>query len=77
MKFAEKIEKYFKNIEQYLPWILKGNTLLKLKIHFHTVQELQSSASGFGAIASCLMSLDEFSLLTTINHQPSTKKLLF
>jgi mevalonate pyrophosphate decarboxylase len=41
VKFAEKIEKYFKNIEQYLPWILKGNTSSKPKIHFRTVQELQ------------------------------------
>jgi hypothetical protein len=41
VKFAEKIEKYFRNIEQYLPWILQGNTSSEPKIPFLTAQELQ------------------------------------
>ena len=53
----------------------KENTLLKLKIHFHTVQEFTSSASGFGAITSCLMELDKIFLLR-YNHQVDQKKLL-
>ena len=70
VKFAEKIEKYFKNIEQYLPWILKGKYIIKTENTFPHSSGIASSASGFGAIASCLMSLDE--IFSTNNHQPST-----
>ncbi len=70
VKFAEKIEKYFKNIEQYLPWILKGKYVIKTENTFPHSSGIASSASGFGAIASCLMSLDE--IFSTDNYQPST-----
>ena len=70
LKFAEKIEKYFKNIEQYLPWILKGKYVIKTENTFPHSSGIASSASGFGAIASCLMRLDE--IFSTDNHQPST-----
>ena len=70
VKFAEKIEKYFKNIEQYLPWILKGKYIIKTENTFPHSSGIASSASGFGAIASCLMRLDE--IFSTDNHQPST-----
>lgn len=59
-KFAEKIEKYFKNIEQYLPWILKGKYIIKTENTFPHSSGIASSASGFGAIAKCLMNLDNF-----------------
>jgi diphosphomevalonate decarboxylase len=59
VKFAEKIEKYFKNIEQYLPWILKGKYIIKTENTFPHSSGIASSASGFGAIASCLMELDK------------------
>ncbi|MBM7421267.1 MULTISPECIES: diphosphomevalonate/mevalonate 3,5-bisphosphate decarboxylase family protein [Chryseobacterium] len=59
MKFAEKIEKYFKNIEQYLPWILKGKYIIRTENTFPHSSGIASSASGFGAIAKCLMKLDE------------------
>jgi len=81
-KFAEKIEKYFKNIEQYLPWILKGRYIIKTENTFPHSSGIASSASGFGAIAKCLMNLDDIftskdkgfeSLsLTTDNQQPTT-----
>ncbi|MBB6370698.1 diphosphomevalonate/mevalonate 3,5-bisphosphate decarboxylase family protein [Chryseobacterium shigense] len=58
VKFAEKIEKYFKNIEQYLPWILKGKYIIKTENTFPHSSGIASSASGFGAIAKCLMKLD-------------------
>ena len=58
-KFAEKIEKYFKNIEQYLPWILKGKYVIKTENTFPHSSGIASSASGFGAIAKCLMNLDD------------------
>ena len=70
LKFAEKIEKYFKNIEQYLPWILKGKYVIKTENTFPHSSGIASSASGFGAIASCLMSLDE--IFSTDKNQPST-----
>ena len=57
-KFAEKIEKYFKNIEVYLPWILRGKYVIKTENSFPHSSGIASSASGFGAIASCLMQLD-------------------
>lgn len=59
IKFAEKIEKYFKNIEQYLPWILKGKYIIRTENTFPHSSGIASSASGFGAIAKCLMKLDE------------------
>ena len=59
VKFGEKIEKYFKTIEQYLPWILKGKYIIKTENTFPHSSGIASSASGFGAIAKCLMALDQ------------------
>ena len=58
-KFAEKIEKYFRNIEAFLPWILKGKYVIKTENTFPHSSGIASSASGFGAIAKCLMELDQ------------------
>ena len=58
-KFAQKIEKYFQKIEEYLPWILKGKYIIKTENTFPHSSGIASSASGFGAIAKCLMNLDE------------------
>lgn len=58
-KFAQKIEKYFRNIEQYLPWILKGKYVIKTENTFPHSSGIASSASGFGAIAKCLVQLDQ------------------
>lgn len=57
-KFAEKIEKYFRNIEKYLPWILQGKYIIHTENTFPHSSGIASSASGFGAIAKCLMTLD-------------------
>ncbi|MBP7173054.1 MAG: diphosphomevalonate decarboxylase [Cloacibacterium sp.] len=70
VKFAEKIEKYFKNIEKYLPWILKGKYIIKTENTFPHSSGIASSASGFGAIASCLMKLD--AIFSTNDRQPTT-----
>ncbi len=77
IKFAEKIEKYFKNIEPYLPWILKGKYIIKTENTFPHSSGIASSASGFGAIANCLMELDK--LFGTENQEPrhKTKKASF
>ncbi|MFY1047604.1 diphosphomevalonate/mevalonate 3,5-bisphosphate decarboxylase family protein [Chryseobacterium sp. GP-SGM7] len=75
-KFAEKIEKYFKNIQQYLPWILKGKYIIRTENTFPHSSGIASSASGFGAIAKCLMNLDdEFS--GKISEEESLKKASF
>ena len=58
-KFAEKIEKYFRNIEELLPWILKGKYIIRTENTFPHSSGIASSASGFGAIAKCLMELDQ------------------
>lgn len=59
VKFADKIERYFRTIEEYLPWILKGKFIIKTENTFPHSSGIASSASGFGAIAKCLMSLDD------------------
>lgn len=58
VKFAEKIEKYFRTIEKYLPWILQGKYIIKTENTFPHSSGIASSASGFGAIAKCLLELD-------------------
>ncbi len=58
LKFAEKIEKYFTSIEKYFPWILQGKYIIKTENTFPHSSGIASSASGFGAIAKCLLELD-------------------
>lgn len=58
-KFAEKIEKYFRNIQEFLPWILKGKYIIRTENTFPHSSGIASSASGFGAISKCLMELDQ------------------
>ena len=58
-KFAEKIEKYFKNIEDFFFFFLKGKYIIRTENTFPHSSGIASSASGFGAIAKCLMNLDE------------------
>lgn len=57
-KFSQKIEKYFVEIEKYLPWILKGSYVIRTENTFPHSSGIASSASGFGAIAKCLLELD-------------------
>ncbi|QQQ29979.1 diphosphomevalonate decarboxylase [Chryseobacterium indoltheticum] len=73
VKFAEKIEKYFKNIEQYLPWILQGKYIIRTENTFPHSSGIASSASGFGAIAKCLMKLDESFSGKNSNEESLTK----
>ncbi|MFP3597346.1 diphosphomevalonate/mevalonate 3,5-bisphosphate decarboxylase family protein [Chryseobacterium sp. SIMBA_029] len=76
VKFAEKIEKYFKSIEQYLPWILKGKYIIQTENTFPHSSGIASSASGFGAIAKCLMKLDE-AFSKNISKEESLRKASF
>lgn len=76
LKFAEKIEKFFRSIEKYLPWILNGKYIIKTENTFPHSSGIASSASGFGAIAKCLMDLDEkFSAADA--HELKLKKASF
>lgn len=59
LKFAEKIAKYFIAIEEYLPWILKGKYIIRTDNTFPHSSGIASSASGFGAVAKCLMTLEQ------------------
>lgn len=68
--FASKIEKYFKSIEIYLPWILKGSYKISTVNTFPHSSGIASSASGFGALAKCLMDLDL--LFSSDNRQLTT-----
>lgn len=56
--FSEKIKTYFQNIQPYLPWILDGSFEIRTENTFPHSSGIASSASGFGAIAKCLMALD-------------------
>ncbi|THV59939.1 diphosphomevalonate/mevalonate 3,5-bisphosphate decarboxylase family protein [Chryseobacterium candidae] len=76
VKFAEKIEKYFRNIEQYLPWILKGKYIIRTENTFPHSSGIASSASGFGAIAKCLMALDA-SFTEKTSEEESLRKASF
>ncbi|MDR6459681.1 diphosphomevalonate decarboxylase [Chryseobacterium vietnamense] len=76
VKFAEKIEKYFRNIEQYLPWILKGKYVIRTENTFPHSSGIASSASGFGAIAKCLMALDS-SFTEKTSEEESLRKASF
>jgi len=58
-KFSEKIEKYFRSIEKYLPWILQGSFVIETENTFPHSSGIASSASGFGAIAKCLIEMDK------------------
>lgn len=59
LKFAEKIVKYFRSIEAYLPWILQGSYHIETENTFPHSSGIASSASGFGAIAKCLVGMEE------------------
>ncbi|KPE52135.1 diphosphomevalonate/mevalonate 3,5-bisphosphate decarboxylase family protein [Chryseobacterium indologenes] len=76
VKFAEKIEKYFRNIESYLPWILKGKYIIRTENTFPHSSGIASSASGFGAIAKCLMKLDE-TFSEAVSEEESLRKASF
>lgn len=74
--FASKIEKYFKSIEPYLPWITKGYYEIHTLNSFPHSSGIASSASGFAALAKCLMALDkEFG--STLSEKESLQKASF
>lgn len=76
-KFAVRIEKYFRDIHEYLPWITSGSFLIETRNTFPHGSGIASSASGFGALAKCLMDLDAQFSGRVGNFQDSQKKTSF
>ncbi|MRN01264.1 diphosphomevalonate decarboxylase [Riemerella anatipestifer] len=76
-QFSSKIEKYFKTIEPYLPWILSGSYEIRTENTFPHSSGIASSASGFGAIAKCLMKIDEAFSKEATTHDFRLKKASF
>ncbi|SDE03896.1 diphosphomevalonate/mevalonate 3,5-bisphosphate decarboxylase family protein [Riemerella columbipharyngis] len=76
VKFAEKIALYFKTIESYLPWVLKGEYIIRTENSFPHSSGIASSASGFGAIAKGLMQLDKI-FTSSDNDEFSIQKASF
>ncbi|MDL1914252.1 MAG: diphosphomevalonate decarboxylase [Bergeyella sp.] len=58
VSFSEKIEKYFRGVSRYLPWVEEGRYVITTENTFPHSSGIASSASGFGAIAKCLVQLD-------------------
>lgn len=75
--FSQKIEKYFKSIEVYLPWILKGKYEIRTQNTFPHSSGIASSASGFGAIAKGLMKLDDLFSSELLEEKIALQKASF
>ncbi len=58
-KFSQRIEKYFHSIKSYLPFIDQYSYTIHTQNSFPHSSGIASSASGFGAIAQCLMKMSE------------------
>ncbi|MHA6727250.1 diphosphomevalonate decarboxylase [Chryseobacterium sp. A301] len=74
--FSKKIETYFKTIQAYLPWITKGFYEIHTENSFPHSSGIASSASGFAALAKCLMALDE-KFGSTLSQEQSLQKASF
>ncbi|CVK15493.1 diphosphomevalonate decarboxylase [Apibacter mensalis] len=57
--FASKIYTYFRSIKKYLPFIDNYSYTIHTKNSFPHSSGIASSASGFGALALCLMNMSE------------------
>ncbi len=73
-KFAEKIKKYFESIQEYLPFITAYSYVIKTQNSFPHSSGIASSASGFGAIAKCLIQME---MLLNNETQFNTQKASF
>lgn len=70
-KFSKKIEKYFLSIKPYLPFIDKYKYIIYTTNSFPHSSGIASSASGFGAIADCLVKMS--TLLGEKNNEEFNK----
>lgn len=58
-EFKPKIASFLKRIEQYVPFIREFDFVIKSKNSFPHSSGIASSASGFSALALCIMSLEK------------------
>ncbi len=58
-EFKPKIELFFKRIVTYVPFISNFNFIIKTENSFPHSSGIASSASGFSALAMCLMSMEK------------------
>ncbi|MDR1876511.1 MAG: diphosphomevalonate decarboxylase [Flavobacteriaceae bacterium] len=58
-KFSQRIEKYFLSIKPYVPFIDRYHYTIHTQNSFPHSSGIASSASGFGAVALCLLEMSE------------------
>ncbi|MDR2121604.1 MAG: diphosphomevalonate decarboxylase [Flavobacteriaceae bacterium] len=56
-KFSHRIEEYFRSIKAYVPFIDQYSYIIHTRNTFPHSSGIASSASGFGAVAQCLMDM--------------------
>ena len=74
--FKPKIATFFKRIEQYVPFLKDFEFVIKSENSFPHSSGIASSASGMGALALCVMSLEK-ALNPTISEEYFNKKASF
>jgi diphosphomevalonate decarboxylase len=74
--FKPKIQKFFERIEQYVPFLKDFEFVIESENTFPHSSGIASSASGMGALALCIMSLEK-EINPTITEQYFNKKASF
>jgi diphosphomevalonate decarboxylase len=74
--FKPKIAAFFKRIEQYVPFLAEFEFVIKSENSFPHSSGIASSASGMGALALCVMSLEK-ALNPTMTDEYFNKKASF
>ncbi|MFO7674408.1 MAG: diphosphomevalonate decarboxylase [Lutibacter sp.] len=74
--FKPKIATFFKRIEQYVPFLTEFEFVIKSENSFPHSSGIASSASGMGALALCVMSLEK-ALNPTMTDEYFNKKASF
>ncbi|MDD3721675.1 MAG: diphosphomevalonate decarboxylase [Lutibacter sp.] len=74
--FKPKIATFFKRIEQYVPFLMDFELIIKSENSFPHSSGIASSASGMGALALCVMSLEK-TLNPTMTDAYFNKKASF
>lgn len=74
--FKPKIATFFKRIEQYVPFLTEFEFVIKSQNSFPHSSGIASSASGMGALALCVMSLEK-AINPTMTDEYFNKKASF
>lgn len=75
-EFKPKIAEFFKRVQEYCPYIFDYKITINSENSFPHSSGIASSASGLGAIARCLLSLEE-ELYPSISEEFINKKASF